>query len=423
MDKYILELIKLHSKVILPDFGAIVIADDETGEVMFNEYLNYNDNKLAELVEQESNMDIKEAQNHIAKFVRDIKYQLDKGENYTIYQLGEFYKENDEYYFSGNIKTGKSNRTESGQSAVASTEKEKEVVQKTEIKKEKETPKEEVKAEKSVEVEKKEAKKDKKESQASVVPPVASADSKSKDKASSTKKETKKNVYKEPKKEDDKASVASDKKSVETEKTTVTNAQTNEVNEEDELKRKPLKNLIFLLLSILIVFLAIYFNQDRITSYMGWDKFDDVKTIQETTEDIENEQEELSPATTEVAEEQETEEETLSATQEEEEVSQSAETIDTPPAEELPKVTPPSTTSVTSGNYHIIVGAFSDENNAQTLVDELQGMGFNSASIIGQFTSQNLHYVAAGSYSSMADAQSALSQVKTQKSNAWIFKR
>src|SRR5690554_7515674 len=92
-------------------------------------------------------------------------------------------------------------------------------------------------------------------------------------------------------------------------------------------------------------------------------------------------------------------------------------------AEELPKVTPPSTTSVTSGNYHIIVGAFSDENNAQTLVDELQGMGFNSASIIGQFTSQNLHYVAAGSYSSMADAQSALSQVKTQKSNAWIFKR
>src|SRR5690554_2676600 len=107
MDKYIKQLLEVYSKIILPQFGAIVIEDEETGELMFNEYLTYDDGKLSELIEKESNMDIQEAKNLVAKFVRELQAQLDKGETYAIFQLGEFSKSKDgEVIFNGNLKTG-----------------------------------------------------------------------------------------------------------------------------------------------------------------------------------------------------------------------------------------------------------------------------------------------------------------------------
>src|SRR5690554_4290957 len=117
MDKYIKQLLELYSKIILPQFGAIVVENEETGELMFNEYLSYDDGKLSELIEKESNMDLQEAQNMVAKFVRDLQLQLDKGETYSIFQLGEFSKnKDDEFTFKGNLKTRSEEHTSELQS-------------------------------------------------------------------------------------------------------------------------------------------------------------------------------------------------------------------------------------------------------------------------------------------------------------------
>src|SRR5690554_4929192 len=113
MDKYIKQLLLLHSKIILPQFGAIVIANEETGELMFNEYLSYDDGKLSALLVEESNMDLQEAQNKIAKFVRELKAEIDKGETYAIYQLGEFFKNKDgAIVFEGNTNPTKEKSAE-----------------------------------------------------------------------------------------------------------------------------------------------------------------------------------------------------------------------------------------------------------------------------------------------------------------------
>lgn len=407
MDKYILELIKLHSKIILPEFGAIVISDDETGEVMFNEYLNYNDNKLAELVEQESNMDIQEAQNAVAKFVRDLKYQLDKGENYTIYQLGEFYKEKEEYMFSGNINTGKSDRKAESLPPVFSKEVEEEIAKETTVER----------------VKKEEPKKEEEEKENKIPPSVTSSQPEKNQIKSSDKKEGKKNTYKEAEKKDTSDPVSTEKKEVKQKETPpITSKPIKKEKESEEVKRKPFKNLFFLLLSILIVFLAIYFNQDRITQYMGWDKFDDIKTSTALSSDEETlENEVFDEEQKEEGEEGEEETSVVSLDENAEEIEE-VENIEKTP-EVVENKVQPQVHSSSSGNYHIIVGAFSEEGNAQSLVDELKSKNFSTASIIGQFTSQNLYYVAAGSYSSMADAQSNLSKVQATKQNAWIFKR
>ena len=53
MDQYIKQLLLLHSKIILPQFGAIFIANEETGDLSFNEYLSYDDGKLSKLLEKD----------------------------------------------------------------------------------------------------------------------------------------------------------------------------------------------------------------------------------------------------------------------------------------------------------------------------------------------------------------------------------
>ena len=111
MDKYLKQLLELHAKVILPSFGAIVVENEESGNLMFNEYLSYNDGKLDDLIVSESNMELQEAQNMIAKYIRDIQVQIDKGESYDIFELGRFFKNQDgDIEFEGNLKMARNLR-------------------------------------------------------------------------------------------------------------------------------------------------------------------------------------------------------------------------------------------------------------------------------------------------------------------------
>ncbi|MFD1552321.1 hypothetical protein DNU06_11190 [Putridiphycobacter roseus] len=92
MNKYIIELLKHQSSLILPGIGALMVINKRTGEIKFNPHLTFNDGALADYIAQEDNIDKTEAQNKVAKFTRDIKAKLDKGESYDIFEFGNIFK-------------------------------------------------------------------------------------------------------------------------------------------------------------------------------------------------------------------------------------------------------------------------------------------------------------------------------------------
>src|SRR5690606_11730053 len=95
MDKYIQALIALNKSVILPGFGSLSLTNEETGEIMFNEYLTFNDGKLESHIAEQEGIDKQDAANMISKYVRDLELLLNKGETYDIFQFGRFIKKSD----------------------------------------------------------------------------------------------------------------------------------------------------------------------------------------------------------------------------------------------------------------------------------------------------------------------------------------
>lgn len=378
MDQYIKQLLLLHSKMILPQFGAIVIANEDTGELMFNEYLTYDDGKLSTLLEKESNMSLQEAQNDVAKFVRDLKLQLNKGETYTIFQLGEFSKKPDgSFVFEGNIKTGGESASDlaSGPSPTppiiptpSPTPKVEDVQPE-----EKSLPKpEEDKVEPAKEI------------------PAVLPDPKPKEKEIE-KPKAKKNTYIE--KSVDGAPIVEPVK------------EKNIPPVIEEKKRKKSFLFWFLLIFILLIIAGsayVMYNYEKVEEYMGWNMYEEKKTdpIAKDTE-IEEAKGEVEPL--------ETEEEIL--TEKEEEIE---EEIEEPISEEVVPVTP------TNGQHHIIIGCFEEKSNADHLVDDFRKKGFDSE-IISQIG--GLYFVSAQSYPTFQAADEDLSRIRQQVEGAWLNKR
>ena len=101
MDKYLLEILKLVNTIIIPGLGALTITNPETGEILFMSYLKHDDGKLSAHIAEKEGWDENEAKNLIAKYVREIHTELDKGEDYTMYQFGTFIKKDGEIEFIG----------------------------------------------------------------------------------------------------------------------------------------------------------------------------------------------------------------------------------------------------------------------------------------------------------------------------------
>lgn len=78
---------------------------------------------------------------------------------------------------------------------------------------------------------------------------------------------------------------------------------------------------------------------------------------------------------------------------------------------------PPNTTIVPAGNYQIVVGAFSDMNNARRYVSQLEAKGFQA--YISE--SGRLNRVAIGTFASAEDASASLSKIKGEiTAAAWL---
>jgi hypothetical protein len=93
MKKHIQQILKEVNTIILPGLGALTVTSDKTGEIMFMPYLKYDDGKLAAFISENENISIEEAKVLISNDVREIISTLDEGKNYSFNGLGLFSKD------------------------------------------------------------------------------------------------------------------------------------------------------------------------------------------------------------------------------------------------------------------------------------------------------------------------------------------
>ncbi len=78
MNKYLIELIKLQTSVILPGFGSLMIGNSKTGKIVFNPLLKFNDGALAKYIAQKEGIDQQNAQIKLQNLYVRLKQNLEK---------------------------------------------------------------------------------------------------------------------------------------------------------------------------------------------------------------------------------------------------------------------------------------------------------------------------------------------------------
>jgi hypothetical protein len=77
MEKYLQKLLKEVNTVIIPGLGALTVTNHSTGEIMFMPYLKYDDGKLSSYIADQTNSSIEEAKNFIGSKVEEINNNLE----------------------------------------------------------------------------------------------------------------------------------------------------------------------------------------------------------------------------------------------------------------------------------------------------------------------------------------------------------
>jgi len=416
MDKFIKLLLETENTVILPGFGAVVIENENTGKLMFNEYLSYNDGKLAQIILDNSNMSEQEVQNYIAKHVREIQITLDKGDAYAIFELGEFSKDKEgKIEFNGNKNTGGAAESPSKdvKAPINDSKEEKQEPEnqtKPENRKEKEEQKEKKAAEKPVENKTKET--------ATV---NSGKDSKTDTSTAASESEPKKeNKYTPPIKEE----------KVVTDKTANTKSEhKKETTVITEKKKKSTLKYVLLILVIVIGAAATFIGikYDEVKAYMGWDQFEEVEDLAQIQEDLKVEEpveEETDPMSSEEGEEMEVEEidTTITNGEDNSEVEENPQSTDVAVEEEVQPQEEEATPlpSSNNGEYHLIAGTFSEKANAEKFVAELKDSGL-PAQMIGPYN--NMHYVSASSFNSAETANQKAPELRQKGISVWTYKQ
>lgn len=92
MNKYLIEILKIQSSIILPGLGALMVPSQKSGTIVFNQHLKFNDGSFARYIAEKDGIDEQDAQNKVAKFVREIEAELGKGNSYDMFEFGKFFK-------------------------------------------------------------------------------------------------------------------------------------------------------------------------------------------------------------------------------------------------------------------------------------------------------------------------------------------
>ena len=93
MEKHILSLIKENNRVIIPNFGAFIVAKENGFTILFNNFLSFNDGLLIDHVTSAENITTEQATEKVDKYVEDVKAKLDSVGEYQIKGLGTFTKD------------------------------------------------------------------------------------------------------------------------------------------------------------------------------------------------------------------------------------------------------------------------------------------------------------------------------------------
>lgn len=89
MNKYIIDLLNKNGSIIIPGFGCLTVSNNQ---IVFNEFIQFNDGKLVNHVHQETGMDRQDIENQISKWYREILAEINVGNDFIIHGLGKFFK-------------------------------------------------------------------------------------------------------------------------------------------------------------------------------------------------------------------------------------------------------------------------------------------------------------------------------------------
>ncbi|WP_439182057.1 SPOR domain-containing protein [Carboxylicivirga taeanensis] len=93
MENYILSLIKENNRVIVPNFGAFIVAKENGLKVLFNNFLSFNDGLLVDFIVEKEAISKETAEQKINEYVEGVKDSLDTNGKYAIDGLGVFTKD------------------------------------------------------------------------------------------------------------------------------------------------------------------------------------------------------------------------------------------------------------------------------------------------------------------------------------------
>jgi hypothetical protein len=398
MNKYIIELLKLNGRVIIPDFGCL--STDDEGKIIFNTYIKFDDGKLSSYISEQENIDQQEAKESIASWRNEVNSQLNSGQEYNLSGVGAFFKSgSDDLEFKINSSDSKTIVSEI-QIVSTTEEKSPEIVhEKTEevLKTDTENSAVESNDSKEDEIERPDSKHHKN----IYIPPVSETkkheetsaasldavlgkvniETKEQENAPAThekiesdqieeKHDKNLELRHEPKEEDTRgevnqvSSIAQEKqvKIEEPEHKVEDKSEERNISEEVTVKRK--RGVFFyinIVLLLLIIGLSVfaYLYTDEISKWLGI-----------TTENVlpeVNEQEDL------IYDEPIVEESNIDSSVDEnfmDDVQEDVVPVDQPIIEQTPAI-------ASGGNFHIIVGTFSIRENAEKLVQKIRDAGYD----------------------------------------------
>ncbi|MBN2214692.1 MAG: SPOR domain-containing protein [Bacteroidales bacterium] len=413
MNKIINELLNTNARVIIPDFGAFIIKQKNPRQVVFNEFLRYNDGLLIDYISGSEGIEKSAAKARVTKFLEEINQKLDRGDEVIMEGLGTLVKDSAGKLTFSEI-TAKSDKS---QQKVKKTTARKEESAKVTPEARPEPKKEDVVKQDKEDKEEKEEKEEKK-------PAEEKAEQTEKDKKPAEESKTKeeKPVEITFEKDDIKPAPPKEEQKPKEEKISVTPVKTSEMKEKSVRAeytaaegKKPVKKtkrksnsmqiLAWIILIVLVnaAIVAWFLFNDQITGLFKRDRFKQ----HEMTTDIGAEQE--TPAIEQEYEPDEAAEAPAGSDLPQKTVQDQEPSVMTPAAQPAMH---------DRKEYYIVAGCFREESNADQLVLELRKKGFQ-AEKFGKIGT--LHAV---SFSSFADKSAALEELKkirnTEQEGAWI---
>lgn len=373
MDKYLLEILNNKNTIIIPGLGALTITNKTTGKIKFIPHLTHDDDTLSRHISKLEGIEENDAKNLIAKYVREILAELDKGESYDMYEFGSFFKNGNEIEFK-NWENHQNQKNDSKEKAEPVND----------------NPRQEYLTVKTVEPESNTAEKEEKTRATEVT---------NETKAPKKKKQNLTIIQKEE--------LSSNEQKLE---------ELKEKNNNNSAKKKKGAGFWMLLSLILLIVLGgvyIASNYDEVKQHIPFladeqspKDYDGPEKMKETigqNDAASSIEEELIVA--EPIQENEEKNENVHKELKEEPFVEKDVSNDatTPPAAQRP--------------FHIIAGAFSSKSNANTLGNKLRAKGYDVK--VGR--GRGMHLVSIKSFATHTEAKQALAKFKEVAPNGWVF--